>query len=186
MSKVDLVLLGLLSECPRHGYDILQQIDKREMRHWVGISTPGIYKGLARLEASRVLRARRESGVNHPDRTVYEITPQGRDYLQSLLEQALAEPQQPFFPLLWGIGFAHLLERGQLLAQLAARRERLAPLREELTAQFAVHAERGFPFTADSIIEFYLGMVDMELAWLERLQRRVKRTRNWPEGAFKR
>jgi DNA-binding PadR family transcriptional regulator len=186
MSKVDLVLLGLLSECPRHGYDILQQIEKREMKHWIGVSTPGIYKGLARLEAKQVLRARQEAGDSHPDRTVYEITPQGRDYIQRLLAEAIAEPAPIYFPLLWGVGFAHLMERKTLLAELAARRERIAPLREALDDEPALHAERGFPFTADFITEYYRELLDLELAWLERLEQRVRRTRNWPEGAFTR
>jgi len=186
MSKVDLVVLGLLSECPRHGYDILQQIDKREMKHWIGVSTPGIYKGLARLEAKKVLRARHEAGASHPDRTVYEITPQGREYFQQLLGQALAEPQPVYFPLLWGVGFAHLAERKTLLAELASRRKRLEPVLEQLKSEPALHAERGFPFTADSITEYYRELLEMEMAWLERLERRIRRTRNWPEGAFKR
>ena len=86
MSKVDLVILGLLMEKARHGYDILQQMERRDMKNWVGVSTPAIYKGLARLESKRVLRARTESGTSHPDRTVYEIRALPKTRLQPVFQ----------------------------------------------------------------------------------------------------
>ena len=109
MSKVDLVILGLLMEKPRHGYDIMQEMDNRDMKNWIGVSTPAIYKGLSRLESKRVLEARTESGLSHPDRTVYEITPEGRELFHRIVAEAISEPEHLFLNLMAGVGFAHLL-----------------------------------------------------------------------------
>jgi DNA-binding PadR family transcriptional regulator len=185
MSKIDLVLLGLLMEQERHGYDILLAIEEREMTQWVGVSTQGIYKGLARLEARGLLERREESGESHPNRNVYRITESGVEQFHELAGRAIAEPVQPYFPVLWGIGFAHLLERDDLLAQLEARRNQLKTLPGLLAEHRARHQNIECPLTADAIIEYYEELIEMELNWMSRLQRRVKRTRQWPEGGCK-
>lgn len=187
MSKIDLVLLGLLMEKERHGYDILQQIELRKMTAWIGVSTQGVYKGLARLQANDMLEVRIESGDSHPDRNVYAITDSGRTHFCALAERSISEPIQPFFPLLWGTGFAHLLDRDTLLARLDDRRRRLKPVREELEVLHGTHTrENEHPMTAEAIIEYYIELIDMELAWMTRFQRRLRRIKEWPEGVCKR
>ncbi|MBN2171234.1 MAG: helix-turn-helix transcriptional regulator [Candidatus Krumholzibacteriota bacterium] len=185
MSRVDLVILGLLMEEPRHGYDILQQIDKRSMYHWIGVSTPALYRGLARLEGKRMLTAHKESGTNHPDRTVYQITQTGKDHLQRLLVEALTELKPVFFDVVGGIGFAHNVPRDVLLDSLEERREKLRDLLSHIDeAEAEVAATPHFPVTAREIPGFYRGYVEMQIAWLDRLLARVRKIRNWPEGAF--
>jgi DNA-binding PadR family transcriptional regulator len=186
VSKVDLVILGLVSEKPRHGYDILREIARRDMQHWVGVSNPAIYKGLARLEAKRLISSERVSGDRHPDRTVYALSEDGRSAFRRLLERALVEPQRPHFDFLVGIGFAHLAEKDVLLGHVAARREQLEPLLKLLADHRASFADIGHPFTADEIIGFYEDLVRMELSWLERFRARVEATASWPEGAYQR
>lgn len=182
MSKIDLLLLGLLSEGSRHGYDLLQEIERREMDQWIGVSTQGVYKGLARLETRGLLELRTVSGDSHPDRNVYAITPAGRDRFRELAHRSLGELSKPFFPVLWGVGFMHLLDQADFLAQLEARKEQLKGARRDLENYRHRHEEMGGTLQADAITEYYHDLVEMELAWLARLVRRVKRIKNWPEG----
>ena len=186
MSKIDLVLLGLLMECERHGYDILQEIERRSMKEWVGVSTQGVYKGLARLEAKGLLTVRTESGDGHPNRNIYGITPEGIAHFQALAVRAIGEPVKPHFPLLWGIGFAHLLDREALLEALDRRREQKREIRKLLDEYGREQEDCDHPMMADAIVDYYKELVEMETAWLTRLQRRIKRIKKWPEGAFKR
>ncbi len=186
MSKIDLVLLGLLMECERHGYDILQEIDHRSMKEWVGVSTQGVYKGLARLEAKGLLTVRTESGDSHPNRNIYGITPEGVNTFKELTRRAIDEVTKPHFPLLWGIGFAHLLEKETILEALEKRKAQMREIRKLLDSHTEDHDNCEHPITADAIVEYYVDLVDMELSWMNRLQRRVKRIKQWPEGAFKR
>ncbi len=185
MSKIDLVLLGLLMEQERHGYDILRAIEDREMKRWVGVSTQGIYKGLARLEAADLLKVRKESGESHPNRNVYRITDSGVGRFHELAGSAIAEPVQPYFPVLWGVGFAHLLDRDDLVARMEERCNRLKPIRGLLEKTRAQHSESDCPLTADAIVEYYEELIEMELKWMNRLQRRIKRTKEWPKGGDK-
>lgn len=71
------VILNLLAEKPRHGYEIIKELEER-----VGGSyspSPGtVYPTLALLEDLGYATARMEEG----NRKVYEITDEGRKYLE--------------------------------------------------------------------------------------------------------
>ena len=45
----DLVVLGLLSEGPMHGYEIVAELERREVKDWAGISRPQVYYSLDKL-----------------------------------------------------------------------------------------------------------------------------------------
>jgi DNA-binding PadR family transcriptional regulator len=186
MSKVDLVILGLLAEEPRHGYDILQQIENRSMKHWVGVSTPAIYKGLERLATRGILESRSESCDRHPDRTVYTITDQGRDLLQQMLKEAIAKTEQPHFNMLMGIGFGHHIGQEGLLVQLEQRRQ---GLQEALLmiGSFDVeqHEHAACDILAAGILDYYSRLVTMEIGWLEKFIGDVKQQSDWPKGEHK-
>jgi DNA-binding PadR family transcriptional regulator len=187
MSKVDLVLLGLLSEAPRHGYDIKQQIEHRHMEGWVGITMPAIYKGLTRLEGKNDLSARSESTATHPDRKVYSITEQGRETFQHLLHESLTELEHPYFRLLMGFGFSHLSEKQALLESLALRQERIKALKVEVKETKKEMRKRDcIPETATEIVQYYIDLIELERKWLKRVHAQIEGLDAWPEGVFKR
>jgi DNA-binding PadR family transcriptional regulator len=70
------VILRLLDEKPRHGYEIIKQLEER----FGGVYSPSpgtVYPTLAMLEDLGYARATPEEG----GRKIYEITPEGRAYL---------------------------------------------------------------------------------------------------------
>ena len=75
-------VLHLLAEQPRHGNDIMRQIERRTMGSWT--SNPGaIYPLLSFMEEKGLVRSRWED----PDkrtRRIYHLTPEGRDELLHL------------------------------------------------------------------------------------------------------
>jgi len=50
ISRIELMILGLLSEKPMHGYEISKTLGLDEMRIWVDISMPSVYASLAKLK----------------------------------------------------------------------------------------------------------------------------------------
>ena len=48
----ELLVLGLVAEMPRHGYELEQLIDRRGMREWTQIGFSSIYFVLGKLERS--------------------------------------------------------------------------------------------------------------------------------------
>lgn len=53
ISNKEMALLGLLSEKPKHAYEIENDIKERDMRYWTEISKSSIYKLLNKLEKKK-------------------------------------------------------------------------------------------------------------------------------------
>ena len=51
ISKVATMVLGLLAEGERHGYNILWEMEERGMMRWARVSRVAVYKALSRLES---------------------------------------------------------------------------------------------------------------------------------------
>lgn len=95
MSKVNMVVLGFLTDKPLYGYEIKEILESRHMDHWAGIKLPAVYKALHILEDQGFISGEKEEGENNLSRTVYTIQPNGKRYLRQLVEKYLEKPADP-------------------------------------------------------------------------------------------
>ena len=82
MNRYDLVLLGLILEKERSGYDIITEISNRELDRWANLSTSTVYNRLTTLEKNECIVGRAERDGNRPERMVFNITEKGREVLR--------------------------------------------------------------------------------------------------------
>lgn len=67
---------------PMHGHQIRNQAQSDRTEHWTEVKVGALYGALKRLAGEGLIAATRsERQGNFPERTVYEITPQGRELL---------------------------------------------------------------------------------------------------------
>ena len=59
LTDAELLVLGLVAEMPRHGYQLDQVIEQRCMREWTQIGFSSIYFVLGKLEKMRLVTAKR-------------------------------------------------------------------------------------------------------------------------------
>ena len=59
LTDAELMILGLLAEMPRHGYELEQVIEKRALREWTEIGFSSIYFVLGKLEKSKLVSAKK-------------------------------------------------------------------------------------------------------------------------------
>ncbi|MCF6470972.1 PadR family transcriptional regulator [Nonomuraea sp. MG754425] len=158
------VLLGLLVERPKHGYEL-----KKEHDHRLAGAKPlpygQVYATLQRLERdgfAEVSGTRQEGG---PERTVYSITDGGRTELERWLNTV--EPPAPYVtsPLFSRVAVAGTAADGFLMRQ---REAHLARMRE-LTAQKASDVPAQV-LAAD----YALQHLDADLRWIETALARMK------------
>lgn len=82
-----IVVLGMIAAGRRNGYEITQSVDRSTSFFWPA-SSGGIYSELQRLHSSGLLE-QHEDPRGDAKRHTYELTPQGRDALQTwLLDQS--------------------------------------------------------------------------------------------------
>jgi len=106
----DIVVLGLLKEQPRYGYEIKMIID-HVMSHIIDISSGSLYYGIKKLlQAGRIEEASVEKVGRRPERSVYRITESGLKLLRRELPKVIFPQARPTFPINLGLFFFDTLD----------------------------------------------------------------------------
>jgi DNA-binding PadR family transcriptional regulator len=97
-SPLALVLLGLLAEEPMHAYRMRQLIRQRGKDTVVNVArSNSVYQTIDRLRRSGLIQVRTTArGEGRPDRTIYEITTEGKSTLRHWLATTLSTPAREF------------------------------------------------------------------------------------------
>jgi DNA-binding PadR family transcriptional regulator len=185
--SVQLVILGLLSEQPRHGYELRQEVERRLYATYINLSGGSLYYNLGQLErAGYVEKAWVEQKGRYPTRQVYQITPTGKNYLQDELRRLLFDTEareKVFDPLNTALAFGYLLNEGDLREALTAQLKWAQQKAEWVAEQQALCRTQKIPLPLAKIIEHGLTHMRAEIDWLEKFlqdldaqeTRRVKR-----------
>ena len=123
-------VLGLLLERPRHPYDIAYTMQSRHMHEHIKLSMGTLYhvvEQLQRLGWISPTETAREG--RRPERTIYEVTPEGHRHLLDRVRQLVAEPTREYSAFEAGLAFLHQLPRDEAVSLL---RRRAAALREQI------------------------------------------------------
>jgi DNA-binding PadR family transcriptional regulator len=132
-------ILGLLSERPMSGYDVLAATKLSIGQFW-SMSRAGIYRELERLERLGYVTGSDVAQRDRPHKRIYEPSAAGRDALQEWLDSADLDDEGPRVSFLVRIFFGRRMRRSsveKLLADVAARTQR------DLDALVAVHEQLG-------------------------------------------
>ncbi len=179
VSKVELVVLGLVAEEPRYGYELLERFRERSMGEWVEVGKASVYQALKRLEQRRLVVGRSLGPSSGPRRRGYRITTAGRGELRTALLEyaAVASAYESDGDV--ALGFAHLLSAEDGRRALAARASALEARHAELDAERARLISLGSPEAAIAAraLELQAAFVDAETAWLARLRPQLAKLR---------
>lgn len=91
----NLMLLGLLKDGPKHGYEIKKLVDE-VISGFTGISSQSIYYPLTELEKKGFLTKAVGRSGKRPEKYVYKITKKGEEEFDRLLSKNLLMIQRPF------------------------------------------------------------------------------------------
>jgi DNA-binding PadR family transcriptional regulator len=177
MTNTELVILGLVAERPKHGYQLELDIDQRGMREWTEIGFSSIYYILNKLETSGWLASEKEDAGDRPARKVYHLTPQGTVALhQAILDRAAApRPHTSDFDLtLANLG---QLEPSEVVTALRARQKNLITQIAHVKNKAQIDHETGIPWFVDALFNHSQAMLQAELDWLNALLSRLPANR---------
>jgi DNA-binding PadR family transcriptional regulator len=182
MRYLDLVILGLLKEGPRYGYQIQQLIRQRHMDQYIRLAVSSMYKTLARLEREGYVKSHAQQVGARPTRRIFHITPKGEEQLRKLLEKAFRKIESYHDPLYAALTFAHHLPPQEVAGHLRARLEwtqgMIRNLREHLEQVRGITEEYGVDtFYAQAILRGGIKGLSAEAEWLEELIRDLEERR---------
>ena len=165
-SDADIVVLSLLAEQPRHGYDLDRVIEQRGYRQWTSLAFSSVYYLLKRLS---------ERGLLEPDegsqgrRTVFRVTEAGRRELSQAAGERVLTPAPPSAGVLPALNAYSRLDDPALAALLARRAEALLGRLDELRALRAQVDEEH----ALAIFDYEILRQEADLAWTRSLLKKA-------------
>ncbi|MGP8296742.1 PadR family transcriptional regulator [Streptomyces inhibens] len=167
-SPLGLTVLALLHYRPLHPYGLQQLIKQWGKEQVVNVGQrAGLYRTIERLHAGGLIAVRQtERDQQYPERTVYEVTAEGRAVARQWLEQMLAVPKSefPVFPA--ALSNVPMLTPAEALEVLEKRAEHLAAQRTGLEARQAVDTGSGLPRVTLIENEYVHAMVVAEERWV--------------------
>jgi DNA-binding PadR family transcriptional regulator len=169
-SPVALAVLCLLEVGPLHPYGLQRLIKLWGKDQVINVGQRAtLYKTIQRLHKAGLIAVRQtERDHRFPERTVYELTDEGRGQAREWLTAMLSVPRNEFPDFPAALSFAMLLGPAELLAVLERRaaplRENLERLDRELGGQYD-----HLPRVTLLETEYQRAVVAAELAWVDGL-----------------
>jgi DNA-binding PadR family transcriptional regulator len=164
ISKVELVVLGSLSDEPRYGYQLLERFRERGMQAWAEVGRASVYQALDRLEARGMVTGRDVSGSAGPGRRVYQLTAAGRARLREGLLERFAEGSPYETAGGAALGFLGALEGPQRRRALADHAAAIRAHRQTIDVMLGEVTDRN----DRALLERQGVLADAELSWLQR------------------
>lgn len=167
MIEHELLLLGLLKERSRHGYEIKIKI-KEILSLFAGVDLRSIYYPLRILEKNGLLTKRMSKVGRRPKRLVYALTRKGEGRFQELLNKSFLNFKRPQFSLDLSLYFLNYVKPRIARRRLRARMLILKKLTKSLkqAINFLKHENR---LSLSYILEHNLQMVETEFQFLKHL-----------------
>jgi len=129
----------MLAEAPMHAYRMQQLIKERHKDEVVNVAQRNsIYQTIERLLRDGLIQIQAtERAENRPERTVYEITPIGRDTLREWMKIMLSTPAREFPEFPAALAFLPILTQDEAREALAQRHATLAAQLSKLDSEVA-------------------------------------------------
>jgi len=174
LTDSELLVLGLVAEMPRHGYELEQVIEQRGMREWTQIGFSSIYFVLGKLEKRGLVAAKKPAGAKA--KKTFSLRAAGKKALTARTIAALANFRPTYSSVLLGMLHWSVLERDAALEALSARS---AAVEAELAHIRGIQvAQQPLPDFVEARFDFSIGQLQAEAEWITRTLDYMK-TKPW-------
>ena len=170
MIEQELLLLGLLRESPKHGYEIKKEI-RKILSLFAGLDLKSIYYPLRILEKKGLIGAHSAKAGRRPERHVYYLTPKGSERFTELLSKSFLNFKRPQFSIDLSLYFLSYIDPKTAKRRLRARMQILKGLSKGLNEM--VQSLKKKPSSLVFMLEHNLHMLDAEYQFLSRLIKKI-------------
>lgn len=167
LTPLAVLALSLLGERPMHPYEMLQTMRTRRADQLVRLGPGALYHTVDRLVRDGLAEP---EGVdrdgNRPERTIYRVTPLGRDLLADAVEEMLVSPVPEYPRLPVALSELNNLPRTRAIDLLERRDQALRGVEAELSAVATMLTERPLPKRYWLQLDFTQAMLAAQRAWI--------------------
>ncbi len=166
MIEQEFLLLGLLRQGPKHGYDIKVRV-RQILSLFTGVKLSSIYYPLQVLERKGLIAKKISKVGRRPKRIVYNLTKKGHKRFEELLNKSFLELKRPQFNLDLSLYFLRYLKPVSAKRRLRARLRILNKVTQGLNKIFKSKGKKNYPPLC--ILEHNLKMLQAESDFLSSL-----------------
>jgi DNA-binding PadR family transcriptional regulator len=170
-----LAVLACLNERPMHPYEINTTLRSRGKEQSIKLNYGSLYSVVESLQKHALITTRETTrDGRRPERTVYEITPAGREEFEDWLAELLSTPVREYTSLEAGLSLMAGLAPDEVVRLLDQRCDALRIELRSLEAAGEIGTEMGLPeiFVVES--HYRHAMLTAELAFVSDLVGRIR------------
>jgi DNA-binding PadR family transcriptional regulator len=160
-----------------HGYELNQELERRDVRDWAAISRPQVYYSLKKLARSGHIARAQEGGMRvGPERQIFRVSPAGRRALATALGREEWATQRPPPPFLTWMALSSNAEAADRLRLVQRRRTYLeAQLARERGTLAAILADTGpMVAAAAQVVRLVIRQWEVEVEWLREVEEQFR------------
>ncbi|MGA2141952.1 MAG: PadR family transcriptional regulator [Brevinematales bacterium] len=165
----DIVILALLSNKPKHGYEIKKDVS-RILERETKLNNNLLYPALRRLEKTGAVVSELQEQAETPTRRVYSITPAGREMFKNLLNSFREEDISKEEEFLVRVAFMEKLGEHERLRLLDMR---LKELQRRLDHHNNIDGSFAYKFDSpwiENVMSYRQIKITEDIAWIEELK----------------
>ncbi|WP_164491701.1 PadR family transcriptional regulator [Staphylospora marina] len=172
---LSLAVLALLHERPMHPYEIASIMRQRGLSNSIRLNTGSLYSCVESLKQRGMIRELETVKVgNHPERTIYAPTEQGREEFFDWLCTLLRKPEKEYTHLAAGLAFIAHLRPDDAASLLKERAEALQKQVDEMKGSVREVLDQGVDRLFLIEEEYAIQLLEAELEWIRRLIRQIE------------
>ena len=162
MSQIEIIILAILYEEERYGYEIESLIQQRKLRDWINIGFSTIYNSLKNLEKKGLIGSRHEEEYGSPSRKVFFIKLTAKASVRDLIKSILISPQNNN-EFIIGLAFTHLLTKPEIKECFKKYKENLEKKRDLMQKKLSEDNE----IYLKTLISYSFKLTETEMEWIE-------------------
>jgi len=164
----ELLLLGLLKESPKHGYEIKIKI-REILSLFAGVDLKSIYYPLKVLEKQGLVIKRAAKEGRRPQRFIYELTKKGETRFNEMLSKSFLDFKRPQFSLDLSLYLLPYIDPSLGRRRLRGRVFILNKIYQGLSQMLRAQQKKKFSSSLAYILEHNLKMLEAESSFLKGL-----------------
>ena len=171
MTEAELVLLGMIAEKPRHGYELELEIEQRGVREWTSIGFSSIYYLLRKLAGRGLISGELVPGKRGSGKIQFRITPAGKRLLKQEILTFISEPAGFNSGLLVGLSLVEFISPLEQESGLIELRKKLVAKIKQLKHKSDSIKDK--PSNVQAMFDYSVTQIECEVRWLDSYIKKV-------------
>ncbi len=184
ISPLALSILELLNEQPMHPYELAGTMRSRHHDEFIRLNFGSLYHTVDSLQRyGWIVPAEREKEGGRPERTIYRLTDSGRQVLQHVIGEIVAQPRREYLHFSAGLMFMHNLTAADAAQKLEQRAQRLQDVLAKLSHIHAELLQSGRERLWIIELEHKIALLEAERAWVRKTVKEISDGKQEWKGA---